>query len=684
MPVGEILNGTVVRQPLGLSRISKIELRLATYCRVNQGVVRCYIKNDRTGRVLHSQDIRMEHVEDNAYRCVFNGEDYLDTENCSLCLEGTSDCVPGNAITCWTYDGVDHCYLNGVEKIKSLCMFVEGLEVDFVRPLSVFMLIFAILGVLCLFHDDARVGSFLRSHSRSLGLLCAFFLLRVAFLRVALWYAIEPKDIYSCLAEMTLLTGALIVTPRRMRWLFLGGMVAHVVQVIHLIMCGCLVISETLQNLCFWDAVGSMAYLSGGLFLLLVVLWCPDLLLDFSPRRKRIQLFLFVCAVVGFMVFHSTCSRFPCSRFVVVVKETLKSVRKRVTKDELERFAQEYVRDEIPESGRSQNYFRKRPKNIILFFLEGFSKEVMTEALMPNLSEIERRSVSFDNYFNHTAATLRGIRGQLISGFVGSGDLVARRVTERMQKSGIVSLAEIANQAGYQSIFVSPRNSVSKFQEIIRSSGFAMSDNPSGSDRSDREMMRAVFERANEAAKRESPYFIAAYTAGTHLGLDSPDEKYGDGSNAYYNKFHNLDHWIGDFYSKFTQSRAADETLIVFTTDHATFPTSEYRSAFHSRQKYFVNEIPLILCGGMMLPGRIDASFRNSLALAPTICDILGVTKFRNAFLGQTLFGDQRTELESYYNSGSEVLKCEDGDYQPARADNPVLERIDLYLRIAH
>lgn len=211
-----------------------------------------------------------------------------------------------------------------------------------------------------------------------------------------------------------------------------------------------------------------------------------------------------------------------------------------------------------------------------------------------------------------------------------------------------------------------------------------MSDNPSGGDRSDREMMRVVFEKMKEAAKHERPYFIAAYTVGTHHGLDSPDEKYGDGSNAYYNKFYNLDHWIGDFYSKFAKSREADETLIVFTADHATFPAAGYRSSFHSGQKYFVNEIPLILCGGLARPRRLDASFRNSLALAPTICDILGVTKFRNAFLGRTLFGDQRTEFESYYNAGAEVLKCENGDYQPARADDPALERLDFYLRIAH
>lgn len=68
--------------------------------------------------------------------------------------------------------------------------------------------------------------------------------------------------------------------------------------------------------------------------------------------------------------------------------------------------------------------------------------------------------------------------------------------------------------------------------------------------------------------KSDKPFFIGMYTAGTHHGVDSPDLTYGDGSNSYYNKFHNLDHWLGDFIAWFQRSPYYDNTLLVITSDH--------------------------------------------------------------------------------------------------------------------
>lgn len=87
---------------------------------------------------------------------------------------------------------------------------------------------------------------------------------------------------------------------------------------------------------------------------------------------------------------------------------------------------------------------------------------------------------------------------------------------------------------------------------------------------------------------------------------------YADGSNSYYNKFHNLDHWLGDFIAWFQRSPYYDNTLLVITSDHGVvIPTPEYRRSFHQKTEHSNFEIPLILYGKMVKPQIVDSQGNN-------------------------------------------------------------------------
>ena len=63
-----------------------------------------------------------------------------------------------------------------------------------------------------------------------------------------------------------------------------------------------------------------------------------------------------------------------------------------------------------------------RNKNIVVVFAEGFSAQWIGKfnkykGLTPNLDRFLEQSVWFDNYYNHTAPTFRGLRGQLTSSY---------------------------------------------------------------------------------------------------------------------------------------------------------------------------------------------------------------------------------------------------------------------------
>ncbi len=74
-------------------------------------------------------------------------------------------------------------------------------------------------------------------------------------------------------------------------------------------------------------------------------------------------------------------------------------------------------------SDESHGGFDFKGKNVIVIFTEGMSSEIIGHAdgrdfsITPNIDNYLKEGASFSNYYNHTAATFRGLRGQLTSGY---------------------------------------------------------------------------------------------------------------------------------------------------------------------------------------------------------------------------------------------------------------------------
>lgn len=102
--------------------------------------------------------------------------------------------------------------------------------------------------------------------------------------------------------------------------------------------------------------------------------------------------------------------------------------------------------------------------NIVLIFTEGLSQSIIDDPrnLMPNISYYQQNSLSFDNYYNHTAATYRGLSGQLYSGYQQNND----------DKNHLISLHSILHDKGYKTIMlnVEPRNQ--EFTEYLSNMEF--------------------------------------------------------------------------------------------------------------------------------------------------------------------------------------------------------------------
>ncbi|SNR99522.1 Sulfatase [Methylobacillus rhizosphaerae] len=306
----------------------------------------------------------------------------------------------------------------------------------------------------------------------------------------------------------------------------------------------------------------------------------------------------------------------------------------------------------------SLQHIKKSP-NIIVIFSEGLSSIVIDKNnnkalnLTPNISSAYEEGFYVDNYFNHTAATFRGLRGQLISGYQyrdgitkqNNGlDQINKEKVKKMYSGKLISLPEILNNHGYHTYFISSTERDSNLNSLLASMPFhkvfGMEDfNWSVNDRmSDKASFKALSDIVSSMDTNDQPFFIGIYPSGTHHGLDSPDTAYMDGKNSYYNKFHNLDEQIGSFISWFRSSKYYDDTILILTGDHSTFPTPEFKKSFGTNNSFFVDKIPFMILGKSIKHDVFDAKGKNSLSLAPTILNIIGINAGDNYFLGCSLF----------------------------------------------
>jgi len=281
--------------------------------------------------------------------------------------------------------------------------------------------------------------------------------------------------------------------------------------------------------------------------------------------------------------------------------------------------------------------------NVILIFIEGLSQHIISDErnIMPNVSQFQKESLSFSGYYNHTFATYRGLIGQLYSGFQ----------FDNYDTNTLVSLQSVFKDNNYATTFINTEPDNPDFTAYLNSFGFdeVISDD-NGVRRglantvSDKDAYEILFNTMLQKQLEDKPFFISIYTFGTHMSFDSPDEKFGDGSDSLLNRFYNHDIWFGAFIEAFRQSKLSNNTIVVFTTDHGTFVDSDYTKSFSNMMRpSMIDEIPLFIYYKGITPEIVDAGGRNSLCMAPTLLDYLDISA-PNYFLGDSLFGQPQDD----------------------------------------
>lgn len=311
--------------------------------------------------------------------------------------------------------------------------------------------------------------------------------------------------------------------------------------------------------------------------------------------------------------------------------------------------------------------------NVIVIFSEGISARVIGSYgctypdLTPNIDDFANSSMIVRRYYNHTAATYRGLHGQLCSLFPVMGGMGGwHSGGAETIGSRYLSLADLFNRQGYESIFLDSHHQdhPSRVDDMMTRLGFdsvisgdVLADKylhkalPLGEKAySDRQYFDSIVGYLKERVvigKMNEPFFMSLYNFGTHAFLKNSKDgiRYGAGQNSALNNIHNFDHAFGRFWNYVKSSPYSKNTIIIFTSDHSHYHDKSFVAAFDEPdyQKFFIDKIPLIIHDpSRILPEEYDAEISSSIDLTPTLAHYFGLENTRNPFMGTSIFERQQ------------------------------------------
>ncbi len=323
--------------------------------------------------------------------------------------------------------------------------------------------------------------------------------------------------------------------------------------------------------------------------------------------------------------------------------------------------------------------FARRPgapdrPNVVVLFFEGLSARTIgvydrrRAGLTPAMDRFaeEAGTMRVLNYYSHTAATFRGLHGQMASCFPerGAWENGLKYDRDALRAShGYRTLADILKEVGYETVFFSPHPEANGLNAMLDMLGFddvltmeeaqetllenkgAPRDGRYERALTDRESLAALTEylRRREGAPGK-PFFAGLYNLGTHATFDVPADgaRFGPGTNPVLNNIHNLDTEFGRFFAWFKRSRWAANTVLVLTTDHAHYPEPAYYEIVRRDGDYqlaFCDRIPLMVHAEFLeLPTAYDCGLATSLGFAPSMLHLLGVAPGPHSFLRRSIF----------------------------------------------
>lgn len=123
--------------------------------------------------------------------------------------------------------------------------------------------------------------------------------------------------------------------------------------------------------------------------------------------------------------------------------------------------------------------------------------------------------------------------------------------------------------------------------------------------------------------EEQDPHSQRLYLASDYPNFEITDEHIRRSRRGYFANISYIDDKVGELVSVLERTRMLDDTVVLFCSDHGEMLGERglwFKMCFYEGSA----RVPLMIAGGGIRPGRIDAPVSN-LDILPTLCDLAGI-----------------------------------------------------------
>lgn len=304
-----------------------------------------------------------------------------------------------------------------------------------------------------------------------------------------------------------------------------------------------------------------------------------------------------------------------------------------------------------------------RKHNIVLVTIESLSAKYLgsngdERDLTPNLDELRRNSLYFNNFYATGTRTDRGLEAITLSIPPTPGRSIVKRIG---RESGFASLGQQLKAVGYDTVFLyGGRGYFDNMNAFFSGNGYRIVDQSSVAESdihfknawgmADEDLYAQATRIADENFAKRQPFLLQLMTTSNHRPYTYPDGKIDipsgngrDGAVKY------TDYAIGQFLKSVKDKPWFDDTIFVFVADHTAgsagkedLPVANY-------------QIPLFIYAPKLLPVGERGELASQLDLAPTLLAMLNLS-YESTFFGRDLMKNEplppRVVIGNYQHLG--------------------------------
>ncbi|MBD0678782.1 LTA synthase family protein [Pseudomonas sp. PSB11] len=282
--------------------------------------------------------------------------------------------------------------------------------------------------------------------------------------------------------------------------------------------------------------------------------------------------------------------------------------------------------------------------NIVLVTIESFSAKYMgsngnPDNLTPNLDQLRKESLYFNNFYATGTRTDRGLEAITLSIPPTPGRSIVKRVG---RESGFASLGRQLNHVGYDSVFVyGGRGYFDNMNAFFGGNGYRVVDQSSVDEAeihfknawgmADEDLYQQTLKLADENFAKQKPFLLQLMTTSNHRPYTYPEGRIdiasGDGRDGAV-KY--TDYAIGKFLEAARKKAWFDDTIFVFVADHTAGSAGKEDLPIRNYQ------IPLFIYAPKLIAAREDSQLASQIDLAPTLLGLLNLN-YESTFFGRDL-----------------------------------------------